>query len=233
MSDMVRDTLIAAAALSLLGAAQVSAQALGAGEVSPKALSCENRISDLEAEFGDVSDSRAYGPAQVVLGNLRNAALRLNTQRMNDACMETVEALEVALNAYGEAGPEAGAEIVASPELGNIDERAVAFGDAGVDTSRIEGADLYNYDNHYLGEISGLLMESARPTHVIVGEGGFWDRGPSQVAVPVSMLRWDPEWEAYFAPITSEALEEAPDYRTAAGDWNSQENDRYFEELPN
>lgn len=231
MSHMVRDTLIAAAALSVLGAAPVCAQALGAGEVSAKALSCENRISDLEAEFGDVADSRAFGSAQMALRGLRDSAQRLSTQQMNDACMEAVEALEIALAAYREAGPDAGGEIVPSPELGNIDERAVAFGEAGLDTSRLEGADLYNYDNQYLGEISDVVMESARPTHVIVGEGGFWDRGPSQAAVPVSMLRWDPEWEAFFVPITSEALKEAPDYRTAAGDWNTEESDRYFEGL--
>ena len=231
MSNMVRDTLIAAAALSVL-ATPVFAQALGAGEVSAKGLSCENRISNLEAEFGDVADSRAYGSAQMALRSLRNSAQRLSTQQMNDACLEAAEALEIALTAYREAGPDAGGEILPSPELGNIDERAVAFGDAGIDTSRIEGADLYNYDNQFLGEISDVVVESARPTHVIVGEGGFWDRGPSQAAVPVSMLRWDPEWEAFFVPITSEALKDAPDYRTASGDWNIEENDRYFEELP-
>lgn len=227
---MVRKTLIAAAPLCILSVAHASAQALGAGEPTVKALSCENRINDLESEFGDVVENRAYGSAQMVLGDLRNAALRLNTQQMDDACKEAAEALEAALTAYRAARPEAG-EIVPSTELGEIDERAVAFADAGIDTSRVVGADLYNYDNDYLGEISGVMMDSAQPTHVIVGEGGFWDRGSSQAAVPVSMLRWDPEWKAFFVPITSEALKEAPDYRTAAGDWNAEENDRYFEGL--
>ena len=192
---------------------------------------CQSRIDQQSGEYGDVLEGSGYGAAQSVLLDLRNSALRLQTQGLDQACVETIEAMEVALAAYRQSDELGDTEIVASPELGNIEERAIPFGEAHLETSAIEGADLYNYGNDYLGEVRGVVMDAARPTHVVVGKGGFWDTGASQAAVPATMLRWDPEWDAFFVPLTAEALEQAPDYRVARADWSREANDRYYQDL--
>lgn len=191
---------------------------------------CADRIQNVMDQVGDTLDAPGYGPGRTVLRDLRNAALHLRTQEMGRACLQTVEAMEAALAAYREAGP-VGGEMMPAPELGDIDRRAIPFGEAAIDTATIEGADVYNYGSDYLGEISGVVLDAGRPTHVLVGQGTFWDVGPDQVAIPAALLRWDPEWDAFFVPITSEAFQEAPAYTADAGAWNPEENDSYFEEI--
>jgi hypothetical protein len=221
--ELSRKTLIAAAALA----------AIQAGPAAAQETFCQEQVERVSAEYREMLEDRAYASARTVFRDLHSAAARLMTQEMSmdEACLETAEAMEAALAAYRAAGPDEGAGIAASPELGDIEERAVPLAEAEIDTSAIEGADLYNYDNDYLGEVSGMRVGAGRPTHVLVGEGSFWDVGPKQAAIPVDMLRWDPEWEAFFVPITSEALQEAPAYSASGDSWTPGENDRYFESL--
>jgi hypothetical protein len=212
---------------SLIVAAAV---VLAAGPALAREELCTHRIDEVSAAVEEALDPPGYNSAQTVLRDLRNAALRLETQMLDAACVETVEAMEAALAAYRAAGPAESAEIVPSPELGDIEARTVALADAGMDSATIRDADVYNYDNDYLGEVTGLVVSGARPTHVLIGERGFWDAGADRAAVPASMLRWDPEWKAFFAPITTGALQDAPAYMADA-EWNPEANDRFYVEL--
>lgn len=216
---MARTTLIAAAASALLGAAPVLAQ------------ECDGRINELTGDTAELV--RQGGGAAIVVRELQDAAVRLAEQDLDEACLATVEAIQAALDAYGPDGGAGGPLVVQRPVLAaaEIEARAVPFREAGLATSALENADVYNYENDYLGEVENVLVRGGRPTHVLVTPDGILNRGPVGAAIPVSLLRWDPEWEAFFVPITSQALEDAPAYAADAGQWSPEENDRYYEGL--
>jgi hypothetical protein len=98
-----------------------------------------------------------------------------------------------------------------------------------INTARLEDTDLYSMDGEDIANVQGFLVAQGKPTHVIVSHGGFWDLGNNDAAIPLDIVRWDPEWQAFFAPLTDERLDEAPAYDENA--WDAPMNDRFYEAL--
>lgn len=227
---MSRALLIAGAAV-LLSAVGVPAQQVQRVTQEPQLYDCERRIDDLRGGFGNVFDGEAAIPA--ALGDLRSAARRLVAQDRGEACLAVVDAMEVALGEYDRAGPEiasgAARGSVARLTEEEMEARLLPMDEVETDTAATEGTEVYNYDNQKLGEVEGLLVEAGRPTHLVIEHGGFWKIKPETSAIPVDIVRWDPEWEAFFAPLSEEALDNAPVYGPAEGAaWDRAANDSYF-----
>ena len=96
----------------------------------------------------------------------------------------------------------------------------------------MKGYNVYNYRDEFLGEIDGLLIQAGQaPTHMIVGHGGFLNIGDDEAAIPMDMMRWDPEYEVFYVNLTEEQLENAPDYDLVDGKWVVDDNDAYYQEI--
>lgn len=107
---------------------------------------------------------------------------------------------------------------------------SVTESDLLFDTSDLEGYNVYNLTNEFLGEIDGMLTRAGdAPTHMIVGHGGFLNIGDKEAAIPLKSMMWDPEEEVFYVNMTEEQLEKAPDYDMKDGKWVIDENDAYYQ----
>lgn len=227
---MSRGVLIGGAAV-LLSAGTVAAQQVQRVTQEPQLYECESRIETMQSDYGDLFNGGAAIPP--ALEDLRSAARRLIAQDRGQACLAVIDAMDVALAGYERAGPEVASPATGEPGLAlgenEIEARLVPMSEVETDTAATEGTELYNYANQKLGEVEGLLFEGGRPTHLVIEHGGFWKIKPGTAAIPVDVVRWDPEWEAFFAPLSEDALDEAPAYGANGGaTWDRATNDSYF-----
>lgn len=265
---MRRRVLVAAAALALVGAGTATAQ------------DCTARLEAIAQDFGDFFSERntTFLNNQPVLRDLRNAAVRLEAQGLQDACVKVVEAMQDAIESYqaqaGEtatAEPQVGPEKVEEPadapatvaqaeqsaeaaaaldqgkpvpmpekidgrleqDAADLEARLVSFVDSDVvrDTSQVDGAGVFNFDNERIGHAEGLLLTNGQPTHLVIDHGGFWAFGKSRIAIPVAIVRWDPQLEHFVIAVRDEDLEGAPVYDPEDEAWTAQANDEFYASL--
>lgn len=178
-------------------------------------------------EFFTGADAR-YREYLPVLSDLRDSAMQLEAQNLDEACLKVVEAMEIAIENFQGAAP---GTMAARGEFTReqIEQRLVAVdaSEMPINTAEMEGVDLYSLDGEDIGNVEGFLMAQGRPTHMIVSHGGFWDIGDADIAIPLDIVKWDPEWQTFFAPLTDEQMDEAPDYD--AGAWDTNANDQFYQ----
>lgn len=124
--------------------------------------------------------------------------------------------------------------IVTRPTIGEyspeqVQARAVplAQSDISMNTDELQDRDIYSFTGEDVGDFEGMLISQGQPTHIIVSHGGFLNIGSNDVAIPVELVSWDPEWQSFVVPFTEDQLDEAPDYDRSA-DWDWTGNDRYW-----
>lgn len=260
----------------LAAVAAVALVALSAGTGS--AADCKARMESIAKTNGDFFSDRntTFLNNQPVLRDLRNAAIRLQAQGLEEACGNVVAAMEDAVEAYraedrkadadqeaavepekvdpaaggnpagGDPAPAAAGQTATVPEklsdrsggTGQVDSagleaRAVSFTNSAVlrDTSDIEGTDVYNFESERLGNARSLLLGNGQPTHLVLDHGGFWAFGQRRIAIPVEIVRWDPDWKAFLVQLTEDQLEGAPIYDGNDAVWTAQANDEYYAQL--
>lgn len=254
----------------------VTLVALSPGTVS--AADCKARMEAIAKNDGDSFTNRntTFLNNQPVLRDLRNAAIRLQAQGLEEACENVVAAMEDAIEAYraenrnanadqeaavepekvdpagggdpagGDPAPAAAGQTATVPEklsdrsggTGQVDSaeleaRAVSFTNSAVlrDTSDIEGTEVYNFESERLGNARSLLLGNGEPTHLVVDHGGFWAFGQRRIAIPVEIVRWDPDWKTFLVHLSEDQLEDAPNYDGKDATWTAQANDEFYAQL--
>ncbi len=190
---------------------------------------CAARMEEVAGGEFFVGPDAGYRGHSVALGSLRDAAMQLQADGLDEACLRVVEAMEIAVENYQTAGPPAAVAARGDVTREQLEERLVPLdaSEMPINTSRMEGSDLHNYDGEDIGDIEGFLMAQGQPTHVIVSHGGFWNIGDEDVAIPLDIIRWDPEWQAFFAPLSEEDLDSAPEFDESA--WDTNANDEFYQ----
>ncbi len=224
---------------------QPSTQLQGQAPVREQVASgeCGARMQEVSGGQFFAGDTPGYRQHLRVLTSLRDSAMQLQAQGLDEACLQVVDAMETAIASFeggdtqaagtmGAAGGMAGAMATRGEVTREqLQQRLVPLdsSDMPINTARLEGTDLYSMSGDDIGNVEGFLMAQGKPTHMIVSHGGFWDIGDNDVAIPLSIVRWDPEWQTFFAPLTDEQLDEAPDYDESAWDVNA--NDTFYSKL--
>lgn len=215
---------------------------------------CDQRIQGMQQQHGEffIGGGLGFEQGRPVLRDLRDAAFRLQQQGLEEACESVVDAMEQTIAAYEVYGDQAGAATMApadttvegaartgvvggttatrgvfTPE--EIQARSVPLSqsDISMNTDEMQNRDIYSFNGEDLGDFEGLLISQGQPTHIVVSHGGFFSIGDDDVAIPVDMVSWDPEWQVFVVPFTEDQLDEAPDYNRTA-DWDVTGNDEYW-----
>ena len=209
---------------------------------------CNTSMEAIDKEFSDfiVSEARINRDSRPVIQDLRDAAISLKTQGNEEGCEAVVSALGDVIDGFQTAAAERKEAQAEAKDVDRttdeyfmtlrkeIDARVVEPIEGGVlmDTSELKGINIYNYRDEFLGEVDGLLMGAGTsPTHMIVGHGGFWNIGDTEVAIPLKKFMWDPEWEVFYVDMTEEQMDKAPDYDLQNGKWVKDQNDSYYDSL--
>ncbi len=182
-----------------------------------------------------------------VIRNLRDAARSLEQQGRDEACQRVAETIKMVVADYradrhdddtdgaDATGGYDASGLEGDQRMQEIRDRIVVFidVDSTVDTAELDGADVYNFDNEYLGYIEGAIVPQGDPmSHLIVSHGSFWDLYDRDVAVPVAEFFWDPREEVFYLPVTNAEMDCAPDYdRAEDGTWERSRNDGWYEEM--
>jgi hypothetical protein len=194
---------------------------------------CAARMQEVSGGEFFAGETAAYRQHLGVLSDLRDSAMQLQAEGLDEACLQVVDAMETAIAGFqGDAqtgGAMGGLATRGDVTREQLEQRLVAVdaSEMPINTARLEGTDLYSMDGEDIGNVEGFLMAQGKPTHMIVSHGGFWDIGDNDVAIPLDIVRWDPEWQTFFAPLTDEQLDEAPDYDESA--WDGATNDQYYQ----
>ncbi len=208
-------------------------QAPQATQQQVAASECAARMEDISGGEFFTGDDAGYRQHLAVLSDLRDSAMQLQAQNLDEACLRVVDAMEIAIESYQGAGAGAGASAAVTTRgdfsREQLEERLVSIdaSEMPINTARMEGVDVYSMDGEDIGNVEGFLMSQGKPTHMIVSHGGFWDIGDAEVALPLDIVRWDPEWQTFFAPLTDDQMDEAPDYD--AGAWDTGTNDQFYQ----
>jgi hypothetical protein len=210
-------------------AGQTEVQVIQPGQEQVAAGECALRMEEVAGGQFFVGAEAGYRRHTLALNSLRDAAVQLQADGLDEACLRVVEAMEIAIENYQTAGPPA--EMAARGEVTReqLKERLVPLdaSEMPINTARIEDSDVHNFDGEDIGNIEGFLMAQGRPTHIIVSHGGFWNIGGEDVAIPVDIVRWDPEWQAFFVPLSGDDLDQAPEYDERA--WDTSVNDQFYD----
>ena len=51
--------------------------------------------------------------------------------------------------------------------------------------------------------------------------------GGEDVAIPLDLVRWGPAWQDFFAPLTGDDLDQAPEYDERV--WDTNVNDEFYQ----
>jgi len=225
---------------------------------TPVLADCLDKMNQAEEGYQTLMKDQQTLPYSQsdVIRNLRSAARTLNQQGYPEACNEVATTLVSVIDDMAEKkateadkvkpvdakdaekadAEKAETEKAAENQMPNkkLEERLVGFAleDKWFDTSDLVGTNVYNMQNEFLGEVDGLLIEQGqKPSHLIIGYGGFWEIGDSEVAIPVKMVKWDPRDEVFYVPLTQDQLDKAPDYDKVDGEWAVDSNNDYFNSI--
>lgn len=207
------------------------------------AAQCETELQAVLAErpqFAELPPDDELIARRNVRG-LATAARQLAADGHEAACLEALDALAVALTGYhmhlidrpvgevqgGEDLRATGAALdVRDPRLMPVTEQRLAFA-----TRDLRGNDVFSLSGDVVGEFEGFLTgRGERPGYVLIGTGGFWNVFENRVAVPASLVRWDPEKRLFYVPFGEEQLKNAPEYDREGG-WDAALNDQYYARL--
>ena len=114
------------------------------------------------------------------------------------------------------------AETEGGPAEQMRDRRLMAFeaGTSNMLLDNLVGYNVYNLEDDFLGEIDGLVVdENDKPTHVVIGHGGFWGIGDKEAIIPAEMLAYSQSEDVFYLDVTEEQLSNAPDYDLKDGAW--------------
>ena len=211
------------------GQQQAGQEQQGATQQATAAGECAVRMEEVAGGQFFVGPDAGYRGHTVALGSLRDAAMQLQADGLDEACLRVVEAMEIAVENYQTAGPPAAMAARGEVTREQLEQRLVPLdaSEMPINTARIEGSDLHNFEGEDIGDIEGFLMSQGQPTHVIVSHGGFWNIGDEDVAIPLDIVRWDPEWQVLFAPLTGDDLDAAPEYDERV--WDTNINDEFYQ----
>ena len=154
--------------------------------------------------------------------------MQLQAQGLDEACLKVVDAMETAIASFQGGSPAGGTAARGDVTRQQLEQRLVPVeaSDMSINTARLKGTDLYSMNGKDIGNVEGFLMAHGKPTHMLVSRGGFWDIGDNEVAIPLDIVRWDPDWKTFFAPLTDDQLDDAPDYDESA--WDANANDQFY-----
>lgn len=220
----------------VLGAATVLALAAG-----PAHARCAGELEAVMAEAPEIAD---LPPDQQLLAretmrDLRSAAHRLNGDGLELACLATVDALAEVMTDYhlavdepAPSGTVQGGEDIEETDaaLDARDPRLLPLtaADMAFATRDVIGNAVYNYQGEEVGEFAGLRTGRGGVTHALIEPTDFWSISDDSAAVPVDLVRWDPQHALFYVPLNAEQLQKAPAYASAEGAWDPEMNDRYY-----
>jgi len=123
-------------------------------------------------------------------------------------------------------------------QAGQLDTGALVLvyeAEADFSEDDLIGYNIYTPSYDYVAEIDGVIHgEDERITHLVVSYGGFWNIGDKEAALPVDLVGYSVATDTFFADITEEQLEDAPDWDYEDGEWVSDqpadENDAWYED---
>ena len=230
--------------IGLIGAT-LAGLALALASGSAGAAGCRTQLSALLEETPDLSQlppDRAL-LARRTLRELAAAARQLDADGHEAACIAALDALAKAMTDYKidlvgrePAGTIKGAEDQVLPEaaLDVRDPRLVPLTVEGLafTTRAVKGNAVFNYEGERVGEFQGLLSgPDGFATHVMIGHGGFWTMFDKRAAIPIDMVRWDPDRRLFYIPYGEDELAAAPVYDPDADDWDAAMNDEFYASL--
>lgn len=208
------------------------------------AESCQSRLQAILSEAPDLTRMPAGQQvlAKRTLRDLRSAAEGLQRDGFEAACNATLDALAKAETEYhlmiahpeplGSVMGNAGQPAEAPPAPVAQKDRLVPFNAAGpLDTGRLRGSAVYNGNGEIVGDFAGLITtKGGAATHMLIGYGNFWNIFDKEAAVPLDIVKWDPQNGIFYVPLTKKELSEAPEYDKGKN-WQVQANDRYYASL--
>lgn len=114
------------------------------------------------------------------------------------------------------------AENAADPDPAAAPRRLIA-------SDRVIGTDVRRPNGARIGRIERLMLdkESGRVAYAVMSFGGFLGLGEDYHTLPWSVLRFDPDLDAYVVDITEAQLRDAPALSPEGGD---PKNEREWEE---
>ena len=95
-----------------------------------------------------------------------------------------------------------------------------------IDSSRVNGTDVYGADREKIGHIDHLMIDklSGNVAYAVMNFGGFLGIGEDHQPLPWKSLRYDMQLDGYVTDLTKDRLEGAP---ARADGWD---RDRSYEE---
>ena len=166
------------------------------------------------------------------LRQLRKTALKLQTMGYADACatvMTTIKDIRdnpkaVRMHLLANSDPdEVNMNYYERQQLAM--KRAKSLSEiGGIHSGDIVGVEVYGKKGKSVGEIDDIIVSADdRKAFAVVSFGGFLGFGEEQVAVPLSKIKIDGTGDAVFIPITGQAIQRAPRFKTGTRDWISDE----------
>jgi hypothetical protein len=101
-----------------------------------------------------------------------------------------------------------------------------------ISSQDVEGTTVFDAAGAELGEIDHLMIDkiSGRVRYAVMSFGGFLGLGHSHYPLPWSSLRYDTGREGYFADVTEQQLQDAPEYSDDSWsdrDWEKRVHEHY------
>ena len=95
-----------------------------------------------------------------------------------------------------------------------------------IDSSRVNGTNVYGADGEQIGHIDHLMIDkqSGNVAYAVMNFGGFLGLGEEHQPLPWKSLRYDTQLGGYVTDLTKDRLEGAP---ARSNDWD---RDRAYEE---
>ncbi len=173
---------------------------------------------------------------------LYNAALVLDRQDNEQACMSVVEAMAARYQEQVAQLQELGvdpAEVTTWRQTQIAEAEPVTDAFAQVRVDNLIGLNVRSPRDEYLGDIGDVILDpqTGGVQYVTVARGGFFGIGESEVVVPWEMLYVTPGRESFVLPVDEATLEAAPEYpsgglfdQTVTGAIDRQQVDTFWAE---
>ena len=178
--------------------------------------------SECLISLGDLHDRHASTRKHLNEEERRTAkALRQSSRILfslgdEDACSETVDALENFLTEKRESMVEEGIVLDLEREL-RLKElrnaRKINAVQAAIRASDFVGSDFRNLHDEALGEIEDVVLDGSnvRTSYLLVSTGGFLGFGDDLIAVPIELVRTTPNFDTIVLDVAQSDLERAPE----------------------